>query len=1078
MVMGRPIRSTYTSQRSRKPPKGSVRFPVTGTFSSAFSNLVFDADGEVVVPGDLDTSFTLTTTATTGTYPFTIGLGLARGDASDDLELDIDDYQVVVKRLWSDGSIKHAIISGRALLTQNEPLTINVIQGTSPSGTDLTRATLEAAVSSTNQNKVQCGTFGTVDLATTIASGFVRTWLQGPEMIECHYRRDVGGGTLLSVWFHVRLYADGRMWIRAIVENGYLDNGSGALAGMTTSQTYVPTITIGGSVVYNNGGASATHYKGASYSATGWIGGDPAVTALPDAAYLMSTKLVPNYTLGDEVSAATIAGTSQVSSGSTFVPTLHGITKTYTPFGSGEIKLDQSGGGYQNQIGLLPLWDSLYFSTSGDSRAYRALEAHSSLINSYSIRWRAKNTNLPAKPSDFPTWSLAGPGGGGAPTQGPGTLKWDFNHHGSAGYLAYLMTGDYWHYETMALQASMCYLTVGFARGSGVNRVLHVTAHRGIAWAFRTIGQYVAVAPDGDAIAADYLSLLTNNITHWANQGPYNVSASQIGWPVGFSTYNTSAPQSQAPWMTNFWVATNGYLWDMEPGLADTTNLLALRNWMYKGVVGLLGANGAANYCYTAASNYNITISPNVVSDVNAVTTPDTFYATWGEVYTATHGSENTACGTALGGVDSGVPLLASVGYWGNLLPAIAYAVDHGATDAQTAYDRLTGATNWQSTLVDGQSISWDDAPLWGITPRVSLPDWRTSMTSLTWALVGTNTLADVDPEDDAGVNPNYPSGAPWHGSAGQAGVMSAWGGGVWDEDERRLLIFGGGHGDYGGNELYAWNADTAAFSRLTSPTGAIGNTGTLTDGLEASGVYFDGQPRSFHTYNNLALRNGTLWCSGGSPYVNGGFTSRPFYFDAEAGSWVKDSNESIASSGSLCYDPVRDHFMCFGQSTSPPFIYDPVTHTRTSHAKGWTASAYNRSIYDPVRDAVLIAKDSDTIQIIDAAGVANTVVMTTSGTGPTGLGHIGFVYDSRADRYLWWNGGTTIYTLTPPVGDFRAGTWVWSTISVSGSNTVTPTSAPPAGTFGRFWYSEIMNCVGVVNAVTQKMYVFALGAP
>src|SRR5690606_16857651 len=215
------------------------------------------------------------------TLPFTVGMGFGEGDATN-VVCDLEHYQVDVKRRWLDGSVKHAIISGRAALTASTPLTVNVTAGTPPAGAAMAESDIIAAAPTAS---VQCGSFGTVSLASLLGSPF-RTWIAGPELIECHYRADVGGGTLLAVWFHVRLYADGRMRVRATVENGYLDNGSGAVATHTT-RTYTATVTIGGTQVHN---ASVTHYPQTSWMAEGWIGGDPAVTALHDVAYLIGTK--------------------------------------------------------------------------------------------------------------------------------------------------------------------------------------------------------------------------------------------------------------------------------------------------------------------------------------------------------------------------------------------------------------------------------------------------------------------------------------------------------------------------------------------------------------------------------------------------------------------------------------------------------------------------------------------------------------------------------------------------------------------------------------------------------------------
>lgn len=48
--------------------------------------------------------------------------------------------------------------------------------------------------------------------------------------------------------------------------------------------------------------------------------------------------------------------------------------------------------------------------------------------------------------------------------------------------------------------------------------------------------------------------------------------------------------------------------------------------------------------------------------------------------------------------------------------------------------------------------------------------------------------------------------------------AINAWSGGVLDTLRNRLLIWGGGHGDYYGNEVYALNLNGFTFSRLTDP--------------------------------------------------------------------------------------------------------------------------------------------------------------------------------------------------------------------------------------------------------------------
>ena len=70
-------------------------------------------------------------------------------------------------------------------------------------------------------------------------------------------------------------------------------------------------------------------------------------------------------------------------------------------------------------------------------------------------------------------------------------------------------------------------------------------------------------------------------------------------------------------------------------------------------------------------------------------------------------------CGNTLEGDSGGAPGLPT-GYYANLLPAIAYAVDHHAPGAAAAWARLTGATNWSSFATSG----FEDEPVWAVVPR------------------------------------------------------------------------------------------------------------------------------------------------------------------------------------------------------------------------------------------------------------------------------------------------------------------------------------------------------------------------
>jgi hypothetical protein len=381
---------------------------------------------------------------------------------------------------------------------------------------------------------------------------------------------------------------------------------------------------------------------------------------------------------------------------------------------NGDIEAQMGATGFSPGIGILPNWEALYL-TSGDARAYNSLVANSFHLRSYPMcLGRDATTKRPIKPSSFSNWTNDGPAQGVEPDfWHAGSLDWESAHHPSIGYTGYLLTGDYDHLETMLLQSSLLYLGVQHTHGLGTARILDGQI-RGDGWTTRTLGQLCALAPDqGDAVIAEYATLFSAQISHWKDKASVP-GASQIGYPIASSTYEETLPLSQAPWQFHFWIQSNGHVWDIEAmtDATDIANLEFIRDFMYQAAVGILGPNGVANYCFTKASNYNLTVSDDVV--LNFVETgADRLYQTWGEVFEATHGSPNNSCANTLEGSSAGAPFITG-GYWANLMPAIAFAVDHGATGAQAAWDRLTGANNWAGL----RDAGWDDVPVWGIVPR------------------------------------------------------------------------------------------------------------------------------------------------------------------------------------------------------------------------------------------------------------------------------------------------------------------------------------------------------------------------
>ena len=81
-------------------------------------------------------------------------------------------------------------------------------------------------------------------------------------------------------------------------------------------------------------------------------------------------------------------------------------------------------------------------------------------------------------------------------------------------------------------------------------------------------------------------------------------------------------------------------------------------------------------------------------------------------------------------------------------------------------------------------------------------------------------------------------------GAMGVEAVVAAWSGGAFDTRRNRLVLWGGGHTDYHGNEVYAFSVESMSWERVTEP-----NPAPRLD-FETNA---DGTPNCRATYNGLA---------------------------------------------------------------------------------------------------------------------------------------------------------------------------------------------------------------------------------
>lgn len=941
-------------------------------------------------------TFQLETAAVSGTYPFTTGLVFLEGAAPTGLTTDLTTYQVDVMSRWPDNSVRHALISGRRALTST-PLTVNTTAGTSPGGTALTRAALEAAITA-GHNQIVCSGFGTVDLQSILTSGFLRQFVAGPEMVECHYAADVGGGTNLRAQFLVRLYADARVWIHESIENGKVGGSANA------DRTYDVTFRIGNAVIYN--AAGALHLQNTSMAREGWIGGDPQVTAVAEMVYVRKTGMVPNYK-ARAASAGYLAGLSQ-----DIIPM---ATGPY-PLGSGGM----SSGGAGDWIAHLPRWAALYITTP-EKRTYKHMMAVAAAYRSVGITFRDASTNRVPRPGNHPNLLTLGSGGGnGIHNIGSGAniREWEYAHFPEEGSIAWLFSGNFYHWETQAFNAFMTYATNSVPHtGSGTSRVIG-SQERSVSWAMRTYAKLCAYAPtsvlSGEdlQVVNDWKTLLAANYTWYANL--VDIAGITPLGTVYHYQIGGGGTGRESTFMQHMWVAVNGHVSDLKP-IADMSNILKLRDWMYRRVVGILGPSGTPYFHWSQGGRYDTAINDD--NNVN----PTTFLTTWGAVWTQTFGSPNAETTNNMQGTSGADPALPD-GYWGNLLPAITSAVTHGAPGALAAYNRLIGATNWSTFDNSG----FGDKPHWGTEPRA-----QTSALAIACAGMSVGQWLLYADDNQKGWNFSLVS-------TGTATILDYAAKGFHDPRTGEIHYEGQGHQETWKHIKFSESADV--WSQLST---VAYDGSTLGHNFDSSCMDTEGNIYR-RIYNSTTFKK----------------------YTKSTGVWANvlqvPANDGIIAS--VVWHPgfKRVVYACAGNVR----FYNPIANTWASGGTVSGMAPYSSvSVYCPIQDVVVFGGGvgANTFWKVDALGVVTQIASAPVSLGTSNtLGLI--AYDGASGKLVAFD-NTVDGQAAFPIYEYNFATNAWSSVGTAPISVALLQSA----TISLYQHNRIM----LISANPRRVYLY-----
>lgn len=327
--------------------------------------------------------------------------------------------------------------------------------------------------------------------------------------------------------------------------------------------------------------------------------------------------------------------------------------------------------------------------------------------------------------------------------------------------------------------------------------------------------------------------------------------------------------------------------------------------------------------------------------------------------------------------------------------------------------------------------------------------------------------------------------------SGGEA-VFTAWGGGIITEQgvyngstflaEPAMVVFGGGHTDYGGNELYALaklQSDTPIYLRLRDATSPA-----------PTNVNFDGSgnPVSRHTYQTISWVGGTrnwLFSAGAlfrytdaSSHLVGHYANLDTSSPNTNNPWNQvASMPGGGGAGNItCWDSVNDVVWFNGLAANQVGYYDPSVNSWSDAGfKSPSAGTNAHSAIDTTRGlwfAVWAGSTAVQGYNVSAKSVSSDYyTVNTTGTAPPSGDNKSILWDPIDDRFVVWAGGNTLYYLTPPTTNPGQGgnAWTWSSQTYTGS---TVPSAQTNSTFGRFAYLSDPRCYVLwYDAVTDPYF-------
>jgi hypothetical protein len=361
---------------------------------------------------------------------------------------------------------------------------------------------------------------------------------------------------------------------------------------------------------------------------------------------------------------------------------------------------------------------------------------------------------------------------------------------------------------------------------------------------------------------------------------------------------------------------------------------------------------------------------------------------------------------------------------------------------------------------------------------------------------------------------------------ANPATIINAWSSFAWDSNRGDLLLFGGGHANYAGNEVYRWKGATQQWERASLPSAIDYNTYLPIGGAEHA-------PQASHTYDNSVFlpKADRFVTFGGAAFQSGSaFAAQnpdgsfrrtgPYFFDPS-----KTDPNKVGGGNGTGVGPNsiggnmwtnRDIYAKPGFASNPPGSVEGTTDYAFENGKEviyisgpdgggtnhrlarltitdyndpskdvWEALGMNwygsggkgAGAYDPVHNIYIKTYTGDTpftFWNLDNPGPFNINTLVRLAASPDDFsvtGQYGLEYDPIRDRFLLWGGGGDVFQLD--VGNKDGTNWIVTDVSTEFSAKL-PAAVVNNGVLGKWHYASDLDVfVGLEGPVDGNVWFY-----